>query len=101
MEFIFDQISFIFTDNKQMYKNLKEFKSRQIPPLTSDLSALERLEKSTYYIVATKAPSLLIGSFSFLQVTRTTIKSSMRAKFGQIRLWTTELAALERLEKSP
>ena len=51
--------------------------------------------------MTTLAPSFLIGSSSFLQVTRTTIKSRMGSKFGQIRPWTVELAALERLEKSP
>ena len=47
------------------------------------------------------SPSFLIGSSLFLQVTRTTIKSGMGSKFGSIRRRTYELAALERLEKSP
>ena len=51
--------------------------------------------------MTTLAPSFLIGSSSFLQVTRTTIKSPMGSKFCQIRPWTVELAALERLEKFP
>ena len=51
--------------------------------------------------VNTLAPLLLIGSSSFLQVRRTTIKSWTSSKFDQIGLWTAELAALERLEKSP
>ena len=38
----------------------------QIPPLTSELSALER-KKSTYYLVATLAPSYLIESFSGIE----------------------------------
>ena len=46
----------------------------------------------------TLAPSFLIGSSSYLQVTRTYITSRMRSKFGQIGLRTAELAALERLE---
>ena len=46
------------------------------------------------------APSILIGSL-FLQVTRTPIKSRMGSKLGSIRRRTYELAALERLEKSP
>ena len=37
---------------------------------------------------------LLIGSFFYLQVTRTCIKSRMSSNFGQIGLLTTELAAL-------
>ena len=52
-------------------------------------------------VVTTLAPSLLIESSSFLQVTRTTINSRMGLKFDQIRLQTAELAALEHLEISP
>ena len=48
--------------------------------------------------MTTLAPSFLIGSFSFLQVTRSTIKAWMGLEFGQIRPWTVGLAALERLE---
>ena len=51
-------------------------------------------------VVTTLAPSFLIGSSSFLQATRTPIKSRMGSKLGSIRR-TYELAALERLEKSP
>ena len=52
-------------------------------------------------VVTTLAPSFLIGSSLFLQVTRTTIKSWMGFKLGKILPGTYELAALERLEKSP
>ena len=41
-------------------------------------------------VVTTLAPSFLIGSSSFLQVTRSTIKDLMGSKFGQIRLGTEE-----------
>ena len=51
--------------------------------------------------MTTLAPSFLIGSSLFLQVTSTTIKSRMGLKFGKIGPGTYELAALERLEKSP
>ena len=51
--------------------------------------------------MTTLAPSFLISSSLFLQVTRTTIKSRMGSKLGSIRQRTYELAALERLEKSP
>ena len=47
------------------------------------------------------APSFLIGSSLFLQVTRTTIKSRMGSKLGSILGRNYELDALERLEKSP
>ena len=51
--------------------------------------------------MTTLAPSFLIGSSLFLQVMRTIIKSRMDLKLGSIRRRTHELAALERLEKSP
>ena len=51
--------------------------------------------------MTTLAPSFLIGLSLFLQVKRTTITSWMGAKFCKIRSGTYELAALERLEKSP
>ena len=39
-------------------------------------------EKSIYNAVNTLAPSFLIGSSSFLQVTRTIVKSWISSKFG-------------------
>ena len=51
-------------------------------------------------LVTTLAPSFLICSSLFLQVTRTTIKSRMGSKFGRIQPGTYELAALERLENA-
>ena len=58
-------------------------------------------EKLTYNVVNTLAPLFLIGSSSYLQVTRTSITARTSSKFGQIGPRTAELAALERLEKSP
>ena len=52
-------------------------------------------------LVSTLAPSFLIGSSSYLQVTRTSIMSRTSSNFSQIRPWTAELAALERLKKVP
>ena len=45
--------------------------------------------------MTTIAPSFLLRSSSFLKVTRSTIKARMGSQFGQIRLWTAGLAALE------
>ena len=75
----------------------------KICPWTAELAALERLKKSplTYNgkdVVNTPALSFLIRSSSFLQVTRTTIRSRMSSKFSKIRPLTAELPALERLE---
>ena len=49
----------------------------------------------------TLAPSFLIGSSSYLQVTRTTIISRISLNLVQIQPRTAELAALVCLEKSP
>ena len=73
----------------------------RILPLTSELAALERLKKTSYNLVSTLGPSCLIGSSSYLQVTRTSIISRTSSNFGQIRPRTAELAALERLKKFP
>ena len=42
---------------------------------TSELAALERLKKSNYKLVSSLVLCFFIGSSSFMQVTRTTIKS--------------------------
>ena len=73
----------------------------QIPPPTPELFALVRLKKMMYNAVNTLAPLVLIGSSSYWQVTRTFITFRMSSIFGQIGPRTAELAALERLEKSP
>ena len=51
--------------------------------------------------MTTLTPSFLIGSSSFLQVTRTSIPSQRSSKLGQIGPKTAEPAAIKRLEKSP
>ena len=68
----------------------------RIPPLTSELVALECLKKKSYNFVSTLAPSFLIGSSSYLQVTRTSIISQTSSNFSQIQPRTAELAALEK-----
>ena len=50
--------------------------------------------------MSTLEPLFLIGSFSFLQVTRTTIKAWMSSNFGGIPSLTSELAALDQFKKS-
>ena len=72
----------------------------QIPLPTPELSALARL-KMMYNAVNTLAPLVLIRSSSYWQVTRTSITFRMSSIFGQIGPRTAELAALERLKKSP
>ena len=51
-------------------------------------------------VVTTLASSFLIGSSSFLQVTRSTIKAQMGSKLSQVRPVTVELDDLECLKKS-
>ena len=49
----------------------------QIRPLTAELSALECLKKSIFSVVANLVLSVLIGSYSYLEVTRIAITSRM------------------------
>ena len=75
----------------------------KIRPWTAELAALERLKKSplTYNgkdVVNAPVPSFLMGSSSFLQATRTAIRSRMSSKFSEFRPWTAELPALECLK---
>ena len=68
----------------------------QIRPRTAELAALEHLKKFPYTynwgnLVNTLVPSFLIGSSSFLQVTRTCMKAWMSSNFGK---FATELRPL-------
>ena len=71
----------------------------QIPPPTPELTAHACLRIDVLCFKHSSA--FIFDRIFFLQVSRTTIKSRMRSKVDQIRPWTAELAALERLEKSP
>ena len=99
--FIFDSIILILAGNEDLHESLDEFK---FPPDTDTETRVIcpcASEKLLYNVVSTLAPSFLIGSSSYLQVRRTSIISWTGSKFGQIGPRTAELAALERLEKSP
>ena len=99
--FIFVWIFFILAGNKTNHKSLYEIEFW--PDSISDfgVSCPWASEKSMNNVVTTLAPPFLIVSSSFLQVTRTTMISRMGLKFSQIRPWAVELAAFERMEKSP
>ena len=84
-----------------MHKNLDEFKFRPDTYTNTRVICPCASEKFLYNVVTTVAPSFLIGSSSYLQITRPSITSRTSSKFGQIGPRTAELAALERLEKSP
>ena len=62
------------------------------------LDVFEIRPDSTTGFVATFSRLFLMGSFSYLQVMMTFIRAWMSLKFGQIRSWTTEQAALKRLK---
>ena len=51
-----------------------------------------------YYVVSALAPSFLVGSYSFLQVTRTVIKALMSLKISKIKRGSMELDTLEHLK---
>ena len=84
-----------------MHESLDKFEFRPDTTTNTRVICPCTSEKLMHNVVNTLAPLFLIGSSSLLQVRRTTIKSWTGSKFDQIGPWTAELAALERLEKSP
>ena len=78
-----------------MHKSLDEFEFRQDPTTDYGVSCPWLSEKSMYNDVNTLAPSFSIESSSFLQVTRTTIKSVLSSRLSLIGPCTAELAAFE------
>ena len=54
-----------------------------------------------YNVVNTLAPTFSIGSSSFFQVTRTTLKSGQNSNLRQIGPRAAEICALGRIEKFP
>ena len=84
-----------------MHQSLDEFKFRPDTDTNTRVICPCASENLLYNVVTTVAPSFLIGSSSYLQVKWTSLTSRTSSKFGQIGPRTAELAALERLEKSP
>ena len=84
-----------------MHESLDKFKFRSDTDTDTRVICPCASEKLMYNVVTTLAPSILIGSSSYFQVTMTFMTSRTSSKFGQIGPRTAELAALERLEKSP
>ena len=91
----------ILAGNKDMHESLDEFKFRPDTTTNTRVICPCASEILMYNVVTTLALSSLIGSSSYLQVMRTSIRSRTSSKFGQIGPRTAELGALERLEKSP
>ena len=96
-----DSIILILAGNEDMHESLDEFKFRPDTDTITRVICPFASEKLLYNVVSTLEPSFLIGSSSYLQVKRTSITSRKSSKFGQIGPRTAELAALERMEKSP
>ena len=84
-----------------MHESLDVFKFRPDTDTNTRVICPCASEKLLYNVVTNLAPSFLIGSSSYLQVTWTSITPWTNSKLGQIGPRTAELAALEPLEKSP
>ena len=69
-----------------MHKCSNEFEFLPDPNIVYGLTCPGMPEKLTYNLVATLAPSFLIGSSSFLHEIRTTTKAGMSCNFNQIGL---------------
>ena len=48
----FDRILFILAGSEDIHKSLYEFEFRQIPPLTTQLAALERLKNRCHHVIS-------------------------------------------------
>ena len=94
---VFESIILILAGNEDMHEILDEFKFRTDTDTNTRVICPCASEKLLYNVVSTLGPLFLIGSSSYLQVTRTSITSRTSSKFGQIGPRTAELAALERL----
>ena len=79
---------FILAGNEDNYKSLDELEFRQNSATDVGVSCTWASEKMSYNLVSILAPSFLIGSSSYLQVSRTTIISRTSSNFSQIRLLT-------------
>ena len=84
-----------------MHKRLNEFKFRPDTTTNSRVICPFVSKKLMYNVVNTLAPTFLIGSSSFFQVTSTTLKSGQSSNLRQIGPRAAELAALDHIEKFP
>ena len=69
--------------------------SRTLDSIATDSSHRVIMVKQRHHVF-----SSVFGFFSYLQVTMTSMRAWMSSKFGRIQPRTTELAALEHMEKS-
>ena len=59
----------------------------RIPPLTSELVALEGLKKTSYNLVSTLAPSFLFGQWIFILVMTCWLSGERSLPFGLLVNW--------------
>ena len=81
----FNWIFFILAGNEDMHESLDVFEFWQDPATDYGVSCPWASEKSMYNVVNTLAPSFFIEFSSYLQITRTTIKSGLSFKLSQIK----------------
>ena len=93
--FISNGIFFILAGNKDSLKISDEFEIQRVSTMDCRVTYPWVFEKSIFCVVATLAPSILILSSSYLEVTRIAITSRMSSNFSQIRPLTAELSALD------
>ena len=86
-----DELSSFLQITRPTIKARMSLNLGKIPSLTSELAPLERQKKLMNNVVTTLAPSFLIGSSSFLQATRITIKARMSLNLGKIPSLTSKL----------
>ena len=100
----YDPIFFKLAGNKDMHNIMNEFEFRPDRTTNYGVSCSWASKKYPHRLIMGKMVFplftllFLIGSFWYFHVTRTSIKAWMISNFRQIRLLTTELAALECLK---
>ena len=77
------------------WMSLKFGKIRLLVPIVTDRVIMKKKWCCHFF------SAVFIRSLSYLQVMMTCMRARRSSKFGQIRLLTAELAALERLKKIP
>ena len=92
--FIFGWIFIILASNRDSYKSLNEFEFLSDPITSYWVSCPWVVENWMYNVVRTLAPSFLIGSYSFLKVTRTAIKSWEYFEIRQEEHWSMKFELL-------
>ena len=94
---VLDRILFMLAGNDNIHESLVELKFGQIRPLVSMVTDRVMMGKrcSTLYRL------FFIRAFPYLQVTMTCMRAQTSSNFGLIGPLTAELAARERLKKSP